>query len=99
MTKLHKHQSSVSSSSSFSSGENDNSDAFDPHDVNFPGGVRSYEQSVLLNRPDSSLLPPGLTHDNYDEVNAFAEKVPLTIGENFSYPSRCALNIALGIKW
>ncbi|KAJ7480192.1 chitin synthase [Mycena galericulata] len=86
MTKLHrKHQSSVSSSSSFSSGDNDSSDAFDPHDVNFPGGVRSYEQSVL---PDSSILPPGLMHDNYDELDAFAEKVPLTVGENFSYPSR-----------
>ncbi|KAJ7139674.1 glycosyltransferase family 2 protein [Mycena epipterygia] len=87
MTKLQrKHQSSVSSSSSFSSGETSNdSDAFDPHDVNFPRGVHFYEQSALLDRPDSVLLPPGLPHDNYDE---FAEKVPLTIGENFSYPSR-----------
>ncbi|KAJ6626890.1 glycosyltransferase family 2 protein [Mycena sp. CBHHK59/15] len=88
MTKLQrKHKSSVSSSSSFSSGDYD-SDAFDPHDVNFPAGVHSYEQSVLVNRPDSTMLPPGLMHDNYDELDAFAEKVPLTIGENFSYPSR-----------
>ena len=88
MTKLQrKHQSSVSSSSSFSSGETD-CDPFDPHDVNFPGGVHTYEQSALFNRPDSTLLPPGLAHDNYDELNAFAEKVPLTVGENFSYPSR-----------
>ncbi|KAJ7124787.1 chitin synthase [Mycena crocata] len=84
MTKLHKHQSS-SSSSSFSSGDasNDSSDSFDPHDVNFPEGVHSYEN---FNRPDSTLLPPGL--DRYDEFDASAEKVPLNIGENFSYPSR-----------
>ncbi|KAJ7770930.1 glycosyltransferase family 2 protein [Mycena maculata] len=87
MNKLHKkHQSSVSSSSSFSSGDNDSSD-FDPHDVHFPGGLHSYEQ-VPLDRPDSSLLPPGLGHDDYDKLDSFAEKVPLNIGENFSYPSR-----------
>jgi len=96
MTKLQrKHQSSVSSSSSFSSGDTSNdSDAFDPHDVNFPRGVHFYEhEQSVLDRPDSVLLPPGLQHDNYDE---FAEKVPLTVGENFSYPSRYVVIYAGG---
>jgi hypothetical protein len=94
MTKLQrKHKSSVSSSSSFSSGENDSDPFEDPHDVNFPGGIHTYEQVPLENRPDSTAPPPGFELHNYAELDAFAEKVPLGVGENFSYPSRYTICI------
>lgn len=68
---------------------------YDPHDVHFPGGMRSYECVPPLpigrHRHSQSFPPAGLKNPNFyeqeDEQESF-EKLPLKLGENFSYPTR-----------
>ncbi|KAJ7595731.1 chitin synthase [Mycena floridula] len=81
--------SSSSGSGGYSSGSGHDSDS-DPHDVNFHHGRgRSYDLSNQMSRYSKSHPPPGLQNANFydnEESQDSMEKVPLTLGENFSYP-------------
>lgn len=92
-TNGHAHHGSESSNYASSGNESDSSYSSDPHDVNIRAPRRRYDLSGSMQQA-KFLPPPGLPNDKYkydsgdDSHDEAMEKVPLTLGENFSYPTR-----------
>jgi chitin synthase len=96
--RTHNPNGSQSSNYASSGNESDSSSyASDRHDVNMRGvrtPRRRYDLSLSMQQAQQAHLPPGIPRDNKYESDDYSsqdeglEKVPLKLGENFSYPTR-----------